>query len=346
MEKLTTIGIDLAKNVFQVHGSDAQGRVMLRKQLRRDNFLAYFANLPPTLIGMESCSSAHHWARELSKLGHQVRLIAPQFVKPFVQGAKNDVSDAQAICEAVSRPTMRFVPIKTIEQQSTLALHRARQGLIRARTAQINQIRALMGEFGWVSGKSPARLHQELPAQLEQARDELPSQFIELVELLREHLKALESRLETITQQIISAVNSNEMARRLQTIPGIGPLSASALVASVGQASNFKNGRALAAWLGLVPGQHSSGGKAKLLGISKRGDSYLRSLLVHGGRAVYYSNRRVSSKPADPWITELSQRKVANVVSLAIANRNARIAWALMSSGQCYSLRQEAGQVR
>jgi transposase len=336
MGEITTIGVDLAKNVFQLHGSDAQGRVVLRKQLKRAQFLSFFVNLPPVLVAMESCSSAHHWARELSKLGHQVRLIAPQFVKPFVQGSKNDVSDAQAICEAATRPTMRFVAIKSIEQQSTLALHRARQGLIRARTAQINQIRALMGEFGWVSPQGPHQLLANLSAQLEQARETLPAVFIELIELLREQLLGLNDRIETITRLIVQAIGNDPVAQRLQTIPGIGPLSASALAASVGEVKSFKNGRSLAAWLGLVPGQHSSGGKAKLLGVSKRGDSYLRCLLVHGARSVLCSTMRASAKKPDAWIEQLKQRKHANVVSLAIANRNARIAWSVMAYGHSY----------
>jgi transposase len=285
---------------------------------------------------MESCSSAHHWGRELTKLGHQVRLIAPQFVKPFVQGNKNDVSDAQAISEAASRPTMRFVPIKTIGQQCTLALHRARQGLIRTRTAQINQIRGLMGEFGWVSARGPHELLSKLPAQLEQARETLPEMFINLIEQLRQHLISLNQQIEQLSKQIEQYCRTDPVTKRLQAIPGIGPLSASALVASVGDIACFKNGRALAAWLGLVPGQHSSGGKAKLLGISKRGDKYLRTLLVHGARSVFYSSTRSTSKKPDPWIEQLKQRKHVNVVSLAIANRNVRIAWSLMTYGRSY----------
>jgi transposase len=246
------------------------------------------------------------------------------------------VSDAHAICEAAARPTMRFVAIKTIEQQSTLALHRARQGLIRARTAQINQIRALMGEFGWVSPQGPHQLLANLPAQLEQARETLPAVFVELIELLRGQLLGLNERIEAITKLIVQAISHDPVAQRLQTIPGIGPLSASALAASVGDVKSFKNGRSLAAWLGLVPGQHSSGGKAKLLGVSKRGDSYLRCLLVHGARSVLCGIERSSSKRYDPWIEQLKQRKHVNVVSLAIANRNARIAWSLMAHGHSY----------
>lgn len=336
MGEITTIGVDLAKNVFQLHGADQLGRAVLRKQLKRAQFLSFFVNLPPVLVAMESCSSAHHWARQLSKLGHRVRLIAPQFVKPFVQGSKNDVSDAHAICEAAMRPTMRFVPVKTIEQQSTLALHRARQGLIRARTAQINQIRALMGEFGWVSPQGLQQLLAHLPAQLEQARETVPAVFIELIEQLRGQLLSLSERIETITKLIAQTISNDPVAQRLQTIPGIGPLSASALAASVGDAKSFKNGRSLAAWLGLVPGQHSSGGKAKLLGISKRGDSYLRCLLVHGARSVLCASTRDSSTKAQPWIEQLRVRKHANVVSLAIANRNARIAWSVMVNGHSY----------
>jgi transposase len=284
--KITTIGIDLAKNVFQVHGVDASGKAVLRKQLKRDQMATFFANLPPCLIGMEACGSAHYWARKLQGLGHTVRLMAPQFVKPYVKTNKNDAADAEAICEAVTRPTMRFVPIKNVEQQAVLALHRVRQGLVKARTAQANQMRGLLSEFGLIVPQGIAHLYERVPLLLDQANDALPGAFRELMQRLLAHLKELDRQVGEMERQIQAWHRTNALSRKLEQIPGIGPITASALVASIGNAQNFANGRQLAAWLGLVPRQHSTGGKANLLGISKRGDTYLRTLLIHGARSV------------------------------------------------------------
>ena len=327
--KVTTIGIDLAKNVFQVHGIDDHGKAVLKKQIKRDEMAVFFANLTPCLIGMEACGSAHYWARKLQRQGHTVKLMAPQFVKPYVKSNKNDAADAEAICEAVTRPTMRFVPIKHVEQQAVLALHRARQGMVRARTAQANQIRGLLAEFGLIIPQGITHLYQRVPLLLEEAKDELPGVFQNLVQRLLAHLKLLDRQVDETELQIQLWHRSNPLSRKLEKIPGIGPLTASAMVAAVGDAKSFDSGRQLAAWLGLVPKQHSSGGKPTLLGISKRGDCYLRTLLIHGARAVIYALNR--KPPVAGWLTNLLARRDKNLVAVALANKNARIIWALLA---------------
>jgi transposase len=329
--KITTIGIDLAKNVFQLHGVDAQGKAVLKKQLKRDQMAAFFANLPPCLIGMEACGSAHFWARKLQGFGHTVKLMAPQFVKPYVKTNKHDAADAEAICEAVTRPTMRFVPIKPVDQQAVLALHRARQGMVKARTAQANQIRGLLGEFGLIVPRGMAQLYERVPVLLEEAREELPGVLRELVQRLLEHMKELDRQVGEMEVQIRVWHRSNECSRKLEAIPGIGPITASALVASIGDAKNFKDGRQLAAWLGLVPKQHSTGGKARLLGISKRGDTYLRTLLIHGARAVIRYAEHKPGRDGQDWLHKLLSRRNKNVAAVALANKNARIVWALLA---------------
>jgi transposase len=256
--KLTTIGIDLAKNVLQVHGVDAHGKVSLKKQLERGQVAAFIANLPPCLIGMEACGRAHYWARKLQALGHAVKLMAPQFVKPYVKTNKHDAADAEAICEAVLRPNMRFVPIKEVEQQAVLALHRARQGMVKARKAQANQIRGLLSEFGLIVPQGITHVYQRVPVLLDEAKEELPGVFCELVQRLLSHLKELDRQVGEMEVQIQIWHRANELSRKLEAIPGIGPLTASALTASIGDAKNFANGRQLAAWLGLVPKQHST----------------------------------------------------------------------------------------
>lgn len=328
---ITTIGIDLAKNVFQVHGTDERGKAVLSKVLRRSQVVQFFAQRPPCLIGMEACGSAHFWARKLTALGHTVKLMAPQFVKPYVKSNKNDARDAEAICEAVGRPSMRFVAIKTPEQQALLALHRARQGLVRARTAQGNQIRGLLGELGCVIPKGRRHLEQQIPAILEDAENGLSGMSRELFARLLEHLRHLDAQVLALEAQIKAWHREDAASQRLEEVPGIGPLTASALVASIGDARNFKNGRQLSAWLGLVPRQHSSGGKAKLLGISKRGDVYLRTLLIHGAR----SSLRFA-KPSH-WGAQLAQRRSKNLAAVALANKNARIVWALLAHGRAFN---------
>ena len=276
--KITTVGIDLAKNVFQIHGVDERCKAVLKKALKRAQMLSFFANLSPCLIGMEACGSAHYWARKLQGLGHNVKLMAPQFVKPYVKTNKNDAADAEAICEAVTRPTMRFVPIKNGERQAVLAMHRARQGFIKARTAQANQIRGLLAEYGITIPQGISHIATHLPDILEDGENGLPGAFRQLIDRLGTRLKALDRQAHELEVQIQAWHRGNEASRKLAEIPGIGPITASALVASIGDAKNFDNGRQLAAWLGLVPRQNSSGGKRTLLGISKRGDTYLRTL--------------------------------------------------------------------
>jgi transposase len=333
--KVTTIGIDLAKNVIQVHGVDERGKAVLRKQLKRAQVAAFFANLPPCLIGMEACASAHHWARKLETLGHTVKLMAPQFVKPYVKTNKNDAADAEAICEAVSRPTMRFVPMKNAEQQAVLALHRARQGFVKARTAQANQIRGLLAEYGIVIPQGIGHIAKRLPQILEDGENELPGAFRQLLDRLGDHLKELDRQVGELEVQIQSWHREHEASKKLAQIPGIGPITASALVASIGDAKSFENGRQLAAWLGLVPRQHSSGGKQVLLGISKRGDTYLRTLLIHGARAVIrVAEHKVAH--ADSWLARLMGRRNKNVAAVALANKNARTVWALLAHGRDY----------
>jgi len=330
--EITTIGLDLAKNVFQVHGVNERGKAVLRKQLKRDQVAPFFANLPPCLIGIEACASAHHWARKLQAFGHTVRLMAPQFVKPYVKSNKNDAADAEAICEAVSRPSMRFVPIKNVEQQSVLSLHRVRQGFVKARTAQANQIRGLLGEYGLVVPQGIAYVAQRVPALIEDAQNELPGSLRLLIQRLLEHLKVLQQQVDEIETQIKAWHRNSEASQRLEKVPGIGPLTATVLVASVGDAKNFDNGRQFAAWLGVVPRQHSSGGKPTLLGMSKRGDAYLRTMLIHGARSVIY--RATQKADPDSWLVKLTMRRNKNVAAVAMANKTARTVWALLAHGR------------
>jgi transposase len=327
--QITTIGIDLAKAVFQVHGVDGSGKTVLRKQIKRDQMAPFFANLPACLVGMEACGSAHHWARKISEFGHTVRLMAPQFVKPYVKSNKNDAADAEAICEAVARPNMRFVPVKSVEQQSVLSLHRMRQGFVKARTAQANQIRSLLGEFGIVMPQGITNVRKRVPELIENASNELPAAFRNLVDRLLGHLKELDCQVDELEAQIKAWHRSSELSLKLEKIPGIGPLGASALVASIADARSFDNGRQVSAWLGLVPRQHSSGGKPTLLGMSKRGDTYLRTLLVHGARSAILAAQRKTS--INPWLANLLHRRNPNIAAVALANKNARTVWALLA---------------
>ncbi len=332
--KIVTIGIDLAKEVFAVHGVDTSGHIVLRKQIKRSEMSNFFVNLEPCLIGMEACGSAHHWARKLENFGHTVKLIAPQFVKPYVKTNKNDMADAEAICEAVSRPNMRFVSTKTVEQQAILAVHRARQGFVKARTAQANQIRGLLSEFGLVLPQGIRVITKRVPEILEDGENGLPSPFRQLIERLINNLKEMDKQVDELETEIMLWHQNSEASKILATIPGLGPITASAIVATVGNAKEFKNGRQLAAWLGLVPKQNSSGGKQVLLGISKRGDSYLRTLLIHGARAVIRF-AKTKAKP-DVWINKLLDRRNKNVVAVALANKNARIVWALLTKNTMF----------
>lgn len=329
---ISRIGLDLAKNVFQIHGVDAHGREVLNKPLKRARMVEFFTRLPPCTVAMEACGSAHHWGRKLTALGHEVKLIAPQHVKPYVARNKNDARDAAAICEASARPHMKFVALKTVDQQALLALHRARDGLVTARTALGNQIRGLLAEFGMVFPLGALALRQGLASAQEEADNGLPPLMRRLIGELNDHLRELQVRITRLEGEILAWHRGNEASQRLAGIPGIGPLTASALVASVGDARAFANARQFAAWLGLTPRERSSGGHRQLLGISKQGDSYLRRLLVHGARSVV---RRVQADGMG-WLAELLRRRPKNVVVVAQAQKNARQAWALLAHGETY----------
>jgi len=330
---ITRIGLDLAKNVFQVYAVDHKGHCLLSRSLKRDKLIAFFQKQPPCLIGMEACASAHFWARTLMAMGHQVKLIAPQFVKPYVKGNKNDANDAEAICEAVSRPNMRFVPMKTVEQQNIQALHRIRQ--VRQRTAHVNQIRGLLSEYGIVISLRTESLRNALPDILEDAENRLTADFRVLLKGLQEDLIYLDERIDALDQAIKKLAQEHEGARRLQQLRGIGPITATALIAAIGDGHQFARGRDAAAWCGLVPGQHSSGGKSKLLGISKRGDTYLRTLMIHSARAVLQYSQHKDDRLSQ-WLQSVCSRRNKNIAAVALANKTMRMAWALLVRGQDY----------
>ena len=332
---ITRIGIDLAKHVFQLHGVESTGKVLVRKQLRRAQMLAYFSKLPPCLIGMEACGSAHYWARELSKLGHDVRIMAPQFVKPYVKSGKNDANDAEAICEAVSRPNMRFVPIKTVEQQVMQTEHRIRARLIRARTALSNEIRGLLAELGIIVPASMGKLRRAVPEILEDGDNGLPGNFRHLVARLGEELREVDDNIAVYDARMAQVAREDRRIKRLLDVEGIGPVVASALVSAVGDARQFSKGRDMAAWLGLTPRQHSSGGKNRLGKISKRGDTYVRTLLIHGARAALNAAKN-KEDGRSRWVMGLVTRRNKNIATVALANKNARIAWSILSRGESY----------
>jgi len=333
--QIVRIGLDLAKNIFEVHGVDTEEKAVLRKTLRRDAVPQYFADLPPCIVGMEACSGSHYWAKVLSDFGHEVRLISPQFVTPYVKSNKNDRNDAEAICKAISRPSMRFVPPKSTEQLEIQAVHRIRQRLVSDRTRLVNQIRGLLSEHGVVIARDISRLRYAL-AQIADGVDEtLGDMILELVRDVRNELTELDQRILSYTHRIRDLFRSNEMCQRIGKIEGIGPITATALVAAVGDRSCFKNGRQFAAWLGLVPKQRSSGGKSRLFGISKRGDRYLRTLMIHGARAVL-AKAGGKTDPRSLWIERMRERRHPNVVAVAVANKNARIVWSLLSGDKAY----------
>ena len=308
--KVTTVGLDLAKLIFTVHGVDEHGKVMLRKTVRRAKLLEVFAQMPPCVVGMEACSGAQHWARELRKLSHEPRIMAAEFVEPYRQGGKNDANDAAAICEAVSRRQMRFVAVKSVEQQAVLAVHRMRQGLVEERTALVNRMRGLLAEYGIVVGMGLDRLRRALPEILEDGANAIPGLAKEVFADAEQHLRRLDERVATYDRRIAALAKSSEPAQRLMKVEGIGPVTATALLASVGDAKVFHNGRQFAAWLGLTPRQHSTGGKQRLGAMTKHGDVYLRTLLVHGARAVL----RMSSLRSDTksrWVENLRRRRGA-----------------------------------
>ena len=332
---ITRIGLDLAKSVFQVHAVDHKGHCLFSRALKREKMMAFFQNLSPCLIGMEACASSHFWARTLMSMGHEVKLIAPQFVRPYVKGNKNDANDAEAICEAVSRPSMRFVPVKTVEQQDIQALHRIRQEQVRQRTALVNQIRGLLSEYGIVISRRVESLRNALPDILEDAENKLTADFRILLKGLQEDLIHLDDRIGSQDQVIKRLAQEHEGAKRLQQLRGIGPITATALIAAIGDGRQFARGRDAAAWCGLVPGQHSSGGKSKLLGISKRGDTYLRTLMIHGARAVLRYPQNKDDRLSQ-WLQKLCNRRNKNIAAVALANKTMRMAWALLVRGQDY----------
>lgn len=335
MTDLTTIGLDTAKSVFQVHGVDGDHQPVLRRQLKRRQVLPFFTKLPPCLVGIEACSASHHWARELTLLGHTVRLIPPRYVKPYVKSQKNDATDAEAICEAVTRPNMRFVAAKSREQQSMLMLHRTRHLFVRQRTATINAIRAHLTEFGIVAGIGRNGVDALLKTIADETDERIP-------ELARGCLLALGQQLESIKRQIkdfdakiMAAHRNNELSRRLEAIPGVGPRIATALVASIADPKAFRSGRQMAAWIGLVPKQNSSGGRDKLGGVTKAGDRYLRSMLMIGALSVVKRVKQLGYTHR-PWLAELMVRRPIKVAAIALANKIIRMVWAMMVRGERY----------
>lgn len=335
---VTVLGIDLAKQSFQLHGVDSNGVTVLKKKLTRKTLCQFIALMPACVIGIEACSGANHWLRVFEKFGHTVHMIAPQFVKPFVKSNKSDAADAEAICEAVQRPSMRFVPAKSIEQQDIQSLHRIRSQAVARRTAQANQIRGLLMEYGLIIPQGISYVRKSIPLILEDGDNELTFMFRELLAHLYDEMIHLDERIKNLENKLETICAQNEDCQRLLTIPGIGLLSATAMIAAIGDISAFKSGRELAAWLGLVPRQHSTGGKPTLLGISKRGDTYLRTLLIHGGRTVV----RVADKHSDQrsqWIRQIETRRGKNISAVAVANKNARVAWALLSKKSTYQVK-------
>jgi transposase len=326
----TRCGLDIAKRVFQVHGVNEQGVVQARRNLPRGKVLGFFAQLPPCLIGIEACGAAHYWARALGKLGHTVKIMAAQFVIPYRRSGKNDANDAEAICEAVGRPNMHFVAVKSPEQQALLTVHRARSLMVGQRTAVANQMRGLLGEFGIVVPQGIARLRAQLPQILEDAENGLPDLGREVLAGLLSHFRQLSEHIEAYERQVRSLAQHSEAARRLMQIESIGALTATAIVAQMGDPQVFKNGRSYAASLGLIPRQNSSGGTTRLGPITKRGDRYVRMLLVQGARAYLRWVEKATDAKAD-WVRRLRQRRHANVAAVALAAKHARIAWALLA---------------
>src|ERR1700686_24321 len=327
MGDITTIGLDLAKSVFQVHAIDEAGSGMMRKRLRRTQVLGFFAKVPPCLVGLEACATAHHWARELIALGHEARLMPPNYVKAYVKRNKHDVADAEAICEAVRRPSMRFVPVKTAEQQSALMMHRARDLLIRQRTMLVNALRGHLAEFGLIEAQGLHKVVRLIAIVMDEKDRRVPYIARQVLKVIVNQIEDTQTRIAGIETQVLAWHKSNPVSKRLATIPGIGPIIATAIEATVADPSIFRSGREFAAWLGLVPRQNSTGGKERLGRISKRGDGYLRRLLVSGAHTVLLCSKAAKT---DPWLTSLLGRKLRLVAAVALANKTARVAWAIM----------------
>jgi transposase len=333
MGEITTIGVDLAKHVFQVHGVDAEGATVLRKQLRRGQVLPFFSKVPACVVGLEACATAHYWAREFGALGHEVRLMPAQYVKAYIKRNKNDAADAEAICEAVSRPTMRFVPTKTAEQQAALLLHRGRERLVRQRTALVNALRAHLAEFGVIAPQGLRNVGKLIGIVRNEEDARLPAAARQVLQVLAVQVEQLEAAIVDLEKQLMAWHKSNPVSQRLATIPGIGPIIATAIAATVVEPNGFRSGREFAAWLGLVPRQNSTGGKNRLGGISKRGNQYLRRLLINGASANLLRSKATN---ADPWVIGLRRRRPSLVVAVALANKTARIAWAVMHRQENY----------
>lgn len=329
MEQVSIIGLDLAKNVFQIHGVTAAGRPVIRRQLRRSQVLDFFARLPSCLVGIEACAGAHFWARELGALGHEVRLMPPSYVKPYVKRGKTDAADAEAICEAVTRPTMRFVPVKSAESQATLLLHRTRDFLVRQQTQAVNAIRAHLGEFGIVVAKGIHNVDRLLAAA-----ERVPEAARPAIEMLARQLRETRAKIAELTAEIEAAQRQDEAARRLATIPGVGVLTSSVIAASSPDVANFRTARDFAAWLGLTPRPNSSGGKERLGRISKAGNRYIRRLLYLGAMAQISARRK--GRPGEDRLWRLLERKPIKLVAIALANRMARVIWALLKTGESY----------
>ena len=340
MGTVVTIGLDIAKSIFQVHGVDAAGEVVIRRRLVRRKLLEFFAELPACLVGVEACASAHYWGRELRKLGHDVRLMPPVYVKPYVKRQKNDAADAEAICEAVTRPTMRFVKIKSCEQQSVMGLHRVRLMLMRQRIQVSNAIRGHLGEYGLVAPVGRNGLAQLIGVLGDIDDDRIPDETRASLALLVSQLNLINEQIVETDRRVRASARSTDVGRRLMEVPGVGPVLASAIVASVPDPRAFKTGRSLAAWIGLVPRQNSSGGKERLGGITKQGDRYLRQLLVVGALAVIrYAQRHGTRRP---WLVQLLARRTTKIAAVALANKTARMIWAIMTSGERYREPQAA----
>lgn len=340
MKDIKVLGIDLAKNVFQIHGADRNGKCQLRKRLGRQELIEFMGNCSPCVVGIEASGGSHYWARLFKEYGHTVKMMAPQFVKPYVMSNKNDANDARGIAEAVTRPDMKFVPIKTIEQQDVLLLHRARELVIKQRTAQANQIRGLLGEYGVIVAKGNKYM-ATIPQVIDSNKEKLSEKAREIFTRLHEQFKLYDEQVKTYDRDIEQHATTHPMCKAILEIEGIGPMTASAMVATIGDATAFKNGREVSAWLGLVPKQHSSGNRIQLGGISKRGDRYARTLLVHGARSVIKTCENKTDKKSQ-WCTDKKERLGFNKAAVALANKNARIIWAILATGETYRHYQSA----
>ena len=339
MGEVTTIGLDLAKHVFQVHGVDAEGATVLRKQLRRAQVLAFFSRLPPCLLGLEACATAHYWARELRALGHEARLMPAQYVKAYIKRNKHDAADAEAICEAIGRPTMRFVPVKTADQQAAVLLHRGRERLVRQRTGLVNAVRGHLAEFVVIAPQGLRNVGDLIAIVRADGDTRLPDVARQVLQVLANQIEQIEAAISALERQLLAWHKSNPVSQRLASIPGIGPIIATAIATTVADPNVFRSGREFAAWLGLVPRQNSTGGKIRLGGITKRGNRYLRRLLINGASANLL---RSKATKADPWVIGLRRRRPPLVVAVALANKTARIAWAVMLRQKEYQPRAVA----